>query len=77
MESNNFLFKKPLLMVAIMAKWFEESLVWFSDLAGVKFEPTKSATQAIIRELLRKPNEMEAANFFVVRKVDNRTTVDT
>ena len=44
MESNNFLFKKPLLMVAIVAKWFEESLVWFLDLVGVKFEPTKSAT---------------------------------
>ena len=23
MESNNFLFQKPLLMVSIVAKWFE------------------------------------------------------
>ena len=79
MESNNFLFKKTLLMVSIVATWFELPLVWFLNLLGVKILDLNLpiVQQATIREFLWKPTEMERANSFAVKKVDNTTTVDT
>ena len=79
MESNKFLFKKPLLMVSIVAKWFECVISLFLNLLGVKVLNLNllKVQQAIIKEFLWKPTEMERAIFFVVKKVDNRTTVDT
>ena len=32
---------------------------------------------ATIREILWKPTEMEKVNFFVIKKVGNRATMDT
>ena len=47
MESNNILFKKPLLMVVIVTKWFEcvISLIFkFAWCQSSEFEPTESTT---------------------------------
>ena len=47
MESSNLLFKKPSLMVSIVAKWFEcvISLVFkFAWYQISEFEPTESTT---------------------------------
>ena len=76
MESNNLLFKKPLLM---WPSGLNVSLVWFLSLLGVKVLNLNlpKVQQVTIREFLWKPAEMERANFFVIKKVDNRTTVWT
>ena len=63
MESNNFLFKKPLSMVVIVPKWFE--CVISLNLLGVKVLNLKlpKVQKGTIREFLWKPTEMERANF--------------
>ena len=54
MESNKFLFKKPLLMVSIVAKWFECVISLFLNLLGVKVLNLNllKVQQAIIKEFL-------------------------
>ena len=66
-------------MVTILAKWFECVISLILNLLGVNVLNLNlpKEKQVTIREVLWKPSEMERANFFVVKKVNNRTTVDT
>ena len=80
MESSNLLFKKPSLMVSIVAKWFEcvISLVFkFAWYQISEFEPTESTTGHNERVFLKTHWDGEGQFFRVIKKVDNRATVDT
>ena len=66
-------------MILIVASSFNVLLVSFLNLFGVKVQISnlQKVQQVTIREFLWKCAEMESPDPFVIKKVDNRVTVDT
>ena len=78
-RNNNFCLRNHCWWFQLWPSGLNGSSVWFLNLLGVKVLNLNlpKVQQATIGEFLWKPTEMERTNFFVVKKVDNRTTVDT
>ena len=68
MSDSNFLFKKPLLMVA--TKWFECVISLFLNLIGIKVPNLNlpKVQQTTIWEFLWKPIKTEQVIFFCGQK---------
>ena len=79
MESNSFLFNKPLLMVLIMDKYFQcaTRLIFKSNwCCSSDFKHTKSATGHTLR-IFVKSTCIGECKFLCEKKLYNRTIGDT